>query len=102
MSMPVSNRLRQWPCNNGLEGYLQVADVEPHPRAAEIVRHINMTKVTNEQVRRFEKNSVRKQIRKTELRQYANLMESSNIHSTRERQTERKRKTLLKNNNGSL
>ena len=53
MLMHVSDRLRQWPCNNGLEGYLQVVDVEPHPRAAEIVRQIDVTKVTNKQVRRF-------------------------------------------------
>ena len=53
MPILVSNRLRQWLHNKGLQGYLRVVDVEPHPRAAEIVNQIDVAKITNKQVRRF-------------------------------------------------
>ena len=53
MRIPVSDGLRQWLRNKGLEAYLQVVDVEPHPRAAEIVNQIDVAKITNKQVRRF-------------------------------------------------
>ena len=33
MPIPVSDRLRQWLQTKGLQGYLKVADVEPHPQA---------------------------------------------------------------------
>ena len=53
MPIPVSNKLRNWLHNKGLQGYLRVADVQPHPRATEIVNQINVAKITNKQVYRY-------------------------------------------------
>ena len=52
-TIPVFDRLRQWLHTKGLQGYLRVADVKPHPCTAQIVNQINVAKITNKQVRQF-------------------------------------------------
>ena len=49
----VSDSLRKWLKRNGLEGYLGIADVEPHPLVVEIVKEIDVDKSSNQQVDRF-------------------------------------------------
>ena len=53
MPILVSDRLCQWLHTKGLQGYLKVADFEPHPQAAEIVHQIDVAKLTNKQERRY-------------------------------------------------
>ena len=53
MTIPVSDRLHNWLHNKGMQGYLKVADVEPHPRTAKIVNQIDVAKITNKQVHQF-------------------------------------------------
>ena len=52
MPIPVFDNLRQWLTNKDLQGFLKVADSDPHPRASEIIQQIDVAKVTNKQVRR--------------------------------------------------
>ena len=49
MSIPVSDNLPQWLSNKGLQGYLK----EPHPQAIEVIQQIDISKITNKQVRRL-------------------------------------------------
>ena len=53
MLIPVSIELRQWLHNKGLQGYLKVADSEPHPHATQIIQQIDVTKIRNKQVHRL-------------------------------------------------
>ena len=50
MPIHVSVNLRQWLNNKGLQGYLKVADSEPHPRATEVIQSIDITKLTKKRV----------------------------------------------------
>ena len=49
MSILVFDRLRNWLNNKGLQGYLK----EPHPQAIEVIQQIDISKITNKQVRRL-------------------------------------------------
>ena len=53
MPIQVSDSLRKWLKTNELEWYLRVADTEPHPPAVEVVKEINVDKISNQQVCRF-------------------------------------------------
>ena len=47
----VSNDLCSWlECNN-LQGFLKVADVEPHPRVEALIEEIDVAKITDKKVR---------------------------------------------------
>ena len=39
--------------SKGLQEYLKVIDVEPHPQATDIIHQINVDKITNKQVHWF-------------------------------------------------
>ena len=52
MWIPVFDNLRQWFTNKGLQGFLKVADADPHPHASKIIQQIDVAKVTNKQVRK--------------------------------------------------
>ena len=49
----VSDNLCKWLKTNRLEGYLQIAEVEPHPQAEEVVKEISFDKISNEHIHRF-------------------------------------------------
>ena len=51
MLIPVSEELRQQLHNKGLQGYLKIAYAEPHLHAAQIIQQIDITRITNKQVR---------------------------------------------------
>ena len=51
MPIVVSDNLRQWLIDKGLQGYLKVADADTHPRATKILQRIDVAKITNKQVR---------------------------------------------------
>ena len=51
MAIYVSDNLRQWLINKNLQRFIKVAKVEPHPRAAEILQQIDVSKITNKKVR---------------------------------------------------
>ena len=51
MAIYVSDNLWQWLANKNLQGFIKVAEVEPHPRAAEILQQIDVSKITNKKVR---------------------------------------------------
>ena len=53
MPIPVFEELRQWLQNKGLQGYLKIAYSELHPHAAQIIQQIDITRITNKQVRRL-------------------------------------------------
>ena len=52
MPIPISENLRQWLVSKNLQGYINVAEAEPHPNVAELLQQIDISKVTNKQVRR--------------------------------------------------
>ena len=47
----VSYGLHKWLKTNGLEGYIQIVEAEPHPQAAKVVKEFNVDKISNQQVR---------------------------------------------------
>ena len=51
MPIHVSDNLCQWLVNKNLQGFIQVAEAEPHPRVAEILQQISVSKITNKKVR---------------------------------------------------
>ena len=51
MMIYVSDNLRQWLVNKNLQGFMKVAEVEPHPCAAEILQQIDVSEITNKKVR---------------------------------------------------
>ena len=51
MPIQVSDALRNWlECKN-LQGFLKVAEVEPHPRAEALMEEIDVSKITYKKVR---------------------------------------------------
>ena len=50
MLIQVSKHLRNRLKTNELDGYLRIADVQPHPQPTNIVKKIDVDKITNEQV----------------------------------------------------
>ena len=55
MPMQISEHVRRWLKTNGLEGYLRTEDLEPHPQVEEIMKEIDVDKITNKQMRRMKK-----------------------------------------------
>ena len=49
MSIPVSDDLRRWLVRNNLQGFIKVAEAEPHPRA-DLLLQIDVSKITNKKV----------------------------------------------------
>ena len=52
MSIPILENLRQWLVSKNRQGYISIAEVEPHPNAAEHLQQIDISKITNKQVHR--------------------------------------------------
>ena len=53
MSIPISDNLRQWLTRKNLQGYISIAEAEPHPNSGELLKQIDISKITNKQVRRI-------------------------------------------------
>ena len=51
MLITVSDELRQWLHNKNLQGFIKVAEVEPHPQAKTLMQEIDVTKITTKKVR---------------------------------------------------
>ena len=51
MSIHVSDELRQWPSNKNLQGFIKVAEAEPHPNADTLIQQIHVTSITTKKVR---------------------------------------------------
>ena len=52
MSIPISSTLRRWLLEKGFEGYIQIAEVPPHPNAQEIAKKLNIDTITNASIRK--------------------------------------------------
>ena len=52
MPIPISENLRQWLVSKNLQGYINVFEGEPHLNVAELLQQINISKITDKQVRR--------------------------------------------------
>ena len=52
MPIPISDNLRTWLESKNLQGYISIAEAEPHPNVAELLQQIDISKITNKQVRR--------------------------------------------------
>ena len=51
MPIPVSDELREWLHERNLQGFIKVAEAEPHPQAEELVEQLDITKVTTKKIR---------------------------------------------------
>ena len=51
MPILVSNTLRSWLECNYRQGFLKVAEAEPHPRVEALMEEIDVSKITNKKVR---------------------------------------------------
>ena len=51
MPIPVSEELRLWLHERNLQGFIKVAEAEPHPQAEELVQQLDITKVTTKKIR---------------------------------------------------
>ena len=51
MPIPVSDDLRSWLVRNNLQGFIRVAEAEPHPQAEALMEEIDVTKITSKKVR---------------------------------------------------
>ena len=51
MPIPVSDELRLWLHERNLQGFIKVAEAEPHPQAEELVQQLDITKVTTKKIR---------------------------------------------------
>ena len=50
MPIPVSDELRQWLISNNLQGFIKVAEAEPHPNADTLIQQIHVTSITTKKV----------------------------------------------------
>ena len=48
----ITTALRKWLTDRGLKGFIQVAEVPPHPNALEMARKLNIDTITNAMVRK--------------------------------------------------
>ena len=51
MPIPVSDELREWLHSRNLQGFIRVAEADPHPQAEELVQELDITKITTKKVR---------------------------------------------------
>ena len=51
MPTQVFEHLKNWLQTNGLDGYIRIAEAQPHQQVKEIVKEINIGKITNKNVR---------------------------------------------------
>ena len=51
MPIPVSDELREWLHSRNLQGFIKVAEADPHPQAEEVVQELDITKITTKKVR---------------------------------------------------
>ena len=51
MPIPVSDELCQWLHNRNLQGFIKVAEADPHPQAEELLQDLDITKITTKKVR---------------------------------------------------
>ena len=51
MPIPVSDELRQWLHSRNLQGFIKVAEAEPHPQAEALLQELDITKITTKKVR---------------------------------------------------
>ena len=51
MPIPVSDELREWLHSRNLQGFIRVAEADPHPQAEELVQQLDITKITTKKVR---------------------------------------------------
>ena len=51
MLISVSDELRQWLHNKNQQGFIKVADAEPHPQAEALMQGIDVRKITTKKVR---------------------------------------------------
>ena len=50
MSIHVSDNLGSWLIYNNLQGFLKVAEEEPHPRAKALMEEIDVSNITNKKI----------------------------------------------------
>ena len=50
MPIPISDNLRHWLESKNLQGYISIAEAEPHPNSGELLKQIDISKITNKQV----------------------------------------------------
>ena len=52
MPIPVSDELRQWLHNRKIQGFIKVAEADPHPQAEALVEELDNTKITPKKIRK--------------------------------------------------
>ena len=50
MTILITSTLRNWLTDNGLQGFIQVAEAPPHPNALEMVSKLNIETLTDSMV----------------------------------------------------
>ena len=90
MTIIVTSALRNWLADHGLQGFIQVAEVLPHPNAMEMESKLNIETLTDSMVRKkLGLNSTGErqfEILPTELleRYYGKYSQSAKAFSTRD------------------
>ena len=51
MPIPVSDESRPWLLNKNMQGFIKVAEAEPHPQVEALLQELDITKLTTKKVR---------------------------------------------------